>query len=551
MGLTPLDAEKYEFPSGFRGYDRNAVEQFRALVVQALEGHIQEAAGFRRRISELEDSLAELRGKEGLIQTSMMTAQKTGEDIVANAREEAGMIRARAEADCQDLRNELARLRAEREEFEYAFHGLLAGFLHRLEKGNPSLLGQDSAETASQLAPLASAAAQAAAAVHPPAADLDQLLDETGQAEPEVQVTESADKWIYEPEQPRIRSSRSVDAERDADHTDFSRVLDEASDAPPLAGAGEQPAAAMHDAMHAHAADRDMDEDADLMDEIQHMEAEREAAEQPVWQSAEAAATEEMDLGVWRDDEYGSDDDDEDDAEDEAAEEPAMLDSAGAFAEIGGYPPTVDELNAVAEEAVEDTAVDLWELDAEDAAEDEADLEDAEDEEASTQAWLNAELEELDDPIAELQSTLEAAPVIDEYDDTPLPGIVEQRQAPAEPESTDWAPAASADEMPGWNGNGHTEVARGWEALETEPELEPAVIEDTLEDEEQPEPYEPPAVSDPNDYQVPDVMQASAAGESSEPRSLPPSNLDEIFGGIPSAPPPEDEEDDAPYRADW
>ncbi|MCB1218584.1 DivIVA domain-containing protein [bacterium] len=547
MGLTPLDAEKYEFPSGFRGYDRNAVEQFRALVVQALEGHIQESAGFRRRISELEDSLAELRGKEGLIQTSMMTAQKTGEDIVANAREEAGMIRARAEADCQDLRNELARLRAEREEFEYAFHGLLAGFLHRLEKGNPSLVGQDSAEAASQLAPLASAAAQAAAAVHPPAADLDQLLDETGQAEPEVQATESADKWIYEPEQPRIRSSRSVDSERDADHTDFSRVLDEASDAPPLAGAGEQPAAGMHDAMHSHAADRDMDEDADLMDEIQHMEAEREAAEQPAWQSAGDTSMDEMDLGVWRDDEYGSDDDEE---EEDAVEEPAGLDAAGAFAEIGGYPPSVDELNAAAEAEVEDAAVDLWELDAADAAEEEADLEDAEDEEASTAAWLNAELEELDDPIAELQSTLEAAPVIDEYDDTPLPGIVEQRQPSVEPESTDWSPAA-ADEGSGWNGNGHTEAARGWEALEPEPELEPAVIEDTLEDEEQPAPYEPPMVSDPNDYQVPDVMQASAAGDSGEARSLPPSNLDEIFGGIPSAPPPEDDEDDAPYRADW
>ncbi|MCB1221681.1 MAG: DivIVA domain-containing protein [Planctomycetales bacterium] len=282
MGLTPLDAEKFEFPSGFRGYDRNAVEQFRAMVVQALEDNIQDVAQLRRRISELEERLADLKGREDLIQTSMLTAQKTGEDVIANAREEAGLIKARAEADCQAMRNEMARIRAEREEFEYAFHGLLSGFLHRLEKRNP--------EMASEPQP----SVQAAPAMPEPARspepmdEMLELMNETLPVDDDDDPDELAapapmqrpPSWTPEPPSPRITSSRGNLDERDSDHDDFSRILSEAQQhtAPHV-----PPAAPPVDVSTPVPPARDMDEDLDISDEVELIDQQVEYEEVADW----------------------------------------------------------------------------------------------------------------------------------------------------------------------------------------------------------------------------------------------------------------------------
>ena len=39
------------------------------------------------------------------------------------------------------LKQQFSQLRSQREQFEYAFHGLLTGFINRLEQGNPQLSG--------------------------------------------------------------------------------------------------------------------------------------------------------------------------------------------------------------------------------------------------------------------------------------------------------------------------------------------------------------------------------------------------------------------------
>lgn len=268
MGLTPLDAEKFEFQSGFRGYDRNQVEQFRLMVVQALEGHIQEKKQLEQRIASLKERLEGFQGNEELIRNSMVLAQKTGEDVVANAREEAGMIKARAEADCQEIRNELARLKAEREEFEYSFHGLLSGFLRRLEQGNPRLSGQ------AQSAPPPAAREDSAGEMM---ALLSEGLDRLDEPE-----QEGAGSTVHEappappaaaPQAPRRRSLEMDLNERDADHSDFSSALDSAGSTPappplqepePLPDPDDEP-----EAMPPfQAPDRDMDEDLDISAEL-------------------------------------------------------------------------------------------------------------------------------------------------------------------------------------------------------------------------------------------------------------------------------------------
>ncbi len=271
MGLTPLDAEKFEFQAGFRGYDRNQVEQFRAMVVQALEGHIHEAVQFKRRIEDLDEKLAGFKGNEDLIRNSMVLAQKTGEDVVANAREEAEMIKARAQADCQELRNELARLRAEREEFEYSFHGLLSGFLRRLEQANPRLGGA------------AADSQKEAPAVHESAVDLMARLTEGLVVEEELDELpppQPPGNWQPEPDIVEHRlTSTSDELDRDADHADFSRIL---SDAPALSHGIDSPP------VMDSAPPRDLDEDLDISAELEQISEQNSFDDEVPWHQAKA-----------------------------------------------------------------------------------------------------------------------------------------------------------------------------------------------------------------------------------------------------------------------
>jgi DivIVA domain-containing protein len=139
MPLTPLDAEKARFRQAFRGYARDDVESFRTAVVSALEGQIARIEELTARVAELEKQLKRYRESEELLKDSVVLAQRTCDELIAAAHKRADAIKNDARSEGQRIRLELSELRAQREQFEYAFHGLLSGFLHRLEQGNPQL----------------------------------------------------------------------------------------------------------------------------------------------------------------------------------------------------------------------------------------------------------------------------------------------------------------------------------------------------------------------------------------------------------------------------
>jgi cell division initiation protein len=273
MGLTPLDAEKLDFQSGFRGYDRNQVEQFRALVVQTLEGHIRDASELRRRIEELERSIAGFRENEELLRSSMMLAQKTGEDVVAGARREAELIKAEAHADCQEIRNELTRLRAERLEFEHSFHGLLTGFLRRIEQNNSELrsVNADSAAPSVPAAPPRPPKAQPG-----PAAQVQPLSSPAAPVEPVQRAVpqNSAPPVPADPPVRQIQASYGAGLDRDADIDDFSQALNQA---PSHHVPGPAAAAPARPILPPAAAD--LDEDMDMAAELENFSAQTEYPE--------------------------------------------------------------------------------------------------------------------------------------------------------------------------------------------------------------------------------------------------------------------------------
>lgn len=139
MALTPLDIEKFELRTGFRGYAREDVERFRYEALRSVEDYLARISALQARVGELERDLQQYRANEDLLKSSVVLAQKTSDELITAARQRAELIVREAEAEGEVIRRRLADIRNEREQFEYAFHGLLSGFLHRLEQGNPSL----------------------------------------------------------------------------------------------------------------------------------------------------------------------------------------------------------------------------------------------------------------------------------------------------------------------------------------------------------------------------------------------------------------------------
>lgn len=244
MPLTPLDAEKAKFRIGFRGYAREEVEHFRAMVLATLEDKIARIQQLDAKVAELESQLDRYREKEELLKNSVVLAQRTCDELIAAAHQRADVITQEAMQEGNRIRQELSELRSQREQFEYAFHGLLTGFKHRLEQGNPQLTATTvrpqlaegtRASEPEPPAPKTEAERKAASPAAPSAVGAMPAEERRPSAElssiPDVPDLKRAWEVPPVPEPPARSSgkpSSGTELDRDADIADFSAALDEA-----------------------------------------------------------------------------------------------------------------------------------------------------------------------------------------------------------------------------------------------------------------------------------------------------------------------------------
>jgi cell division initiation protein len=97
MKITPLDITQKSFGRALRGYDRQEVEAFLALVATEFEGLVKEVQALREDVSRMDEEIGEFRGRERALQETMVTAQKACEDIRESARKEAEITLSEAE----------------------------------------------------------------------------------------------------------------------------------------------------------------------------------------------------------------------------------------------------------------------------------------------------------------------------------------------------------------------------------------------------------------------------------------------------------------------
>lgn len=90
--MTPMDIRNKEFKKGFRGYSEEEVDLFIDKVVSDYEKLYKENIELKDKLSSINERLESYSEIEKTLQSTLVVAQKTSEDIIANARKEADMI---------------------------------------------------------------------------------------------------------------------------------------------------------------------------------------------------------------------------------------------------------------------------------------------------------------------------------------------------------------------------------------------------------------------------------------------------------------------------
>ncbi len=95
--LTPMDIRNKEFKKAIRGYKDDEVDEFLDKVIADFERLYRENGELKDRISIDNERIESYTTMEKTLQNTLLIAQTTAEDIVANARKKAEIIIREAE----------------------------------------------------------------------------------------------------------------------------------------------------------------------------------------------------------------------------------------------------------------------------------------------------------------------------------------------------------------------------------------------------------------------------------------------------------------------
>lgn len=95
--ITPMDIHNKEFETGFRGYDKEAVNAFMAELVHDYETLYRDNREMTDKIEQLEKRIAQYEKMEATMNDALVLAQETGENVKYSARKEADLIIQEAE----------------------------------------------------------------------------------------------------------------------------------------------------------------------------------------------------------------------------------------------------------------------------------------------------------------------------------------------------------------------------------------------------------------------------------------------------------------------
>jgi cell division initiation protein len=105
--ITIVDIQHKQFRKKLNGYDPSDVDQFLDELIETLEDEGQQRAALEAEISDLRERISHFKSMEESLQNTLLLAQRTADEVKANAHKEADLIRHEARVRVE---NEIASL---------------------------------------------------------------------------------------------------------------------------------------------------------------------------------------------------------------------------------------------------------------------------------------------------------------------------------------------------------------------------------------------------------------------------------------------------------
>ena len=140
LAVSPLDLRQAKFNTAMRGFDRTEVTAFLLEAADGYDQALRENERLRHDLVRLEASISQYRELESSLKSTLMTAQRVGDDmretasqeaarIVREAEGRADLLLQRAQARHEDMQREIDGLRMKRREAQASLESII-GALH-------------------------------------------------------------------------------------------------------------------------------------------------------------------------------------------------------------------------------------------------------------------------------------------------------------------------------------------------------------------------------------------------------------------------------------
>ncbi len=97
MKISPMDIQRQTFGRRLRGFDRDEVRSFLAVIAEEVAALQRDKDEVERQLRQLEQIVNEHRERETILKNTLLTAQKAAEDIRLSAHREAETVMKQAE----------------------------------------------------------------------------------------------------------------------------------------------------------------------------------------------------------------------------------------------------------------------------------------------------------------------------------------------------------------------------------------------------------------------------------------------------------------------
>ncbi|GAC1304204.1 MAG: hypothetical protein NVSMB19_14830 [Vulcanimicrobiaceae bacterium] len=94
--ITIVDIQHKSFKKKLNGFDPVDVDQFLDEIVETLEDETHKRAALEAEISDLRERVSHFKAMEDSLQNTLLLAQRTADEVKANAHKEADLIRKEA-----------------------------------------------------------------------------------------------------------------------------------------------------------------------------------------------------------------------------------------------------------------------------------------------------------------------------------------------------------------------------------------------------------------------------------------------------------------------